>query len=167
MKSETVLQELQAGKSMQDIGDDLGVTRQRVHQVLTPEDRKVWKECSRRISEERKRAAREKRETFRARRWVSKPAGRFWEGVDIQGFDDCWEWVGARYPQGYGRIHRWGTDNRNSYTHRVAWELVNGTIPDGMCVCHHCDNPPCCNPRHLFLGTQNDNIQDSIKKGRR
>lgn len=49
---------------------------------------------------------------------------------------------------------------------RAAWVLVNGPIPDGMLVCHHCDNPPCCNPAHLFLGTNSDNIADRDAKGR-
>lgn len=72
------------------------------------------------------------------------------------------EWTGATL-KGYGQI---GDGRCLRYTHRVAWELVNGPIPDGMHVCHHCDNPPCCNVDHLFLGTDADNNADMIAKGR-
>jgi hypothetical protein len=68
--------------------------------------------------------------------------------------------------QPYGRI---GDDNgcdRIVLVHRVAWELTNGPIPLGQCVLHRCDNPPCCNPKHLFLGTQDDNMADMASKGR-
>ncbi len=71
----------------------------------------------------------------------------------------CWEWQGTRQSAGYGLLgHR--------YVHRLAWALSNGTLPTGMQICHHCDNPPCCNPAHLFLGTGADNAQDSVSKGR-
>lgn len=73
------------------------------------------------------------------------------------------EWQGHRH-RNYGQI---GGENRQlKYTHRVAWELTYGPIPDGMLVCHSCDNPPCCNPRHLFLGEPIDNTIDMISKGR-
>ena len=81
----------------------------------------------------------------------------------------CIEWVGHRHRGGHGMImvgsKREGT-KRMAYTHRVAWELAHGPIPVGMCVCHRCDNPPCCNPDHLFLGSQADNVADMIAKGR-
>lgn len=79
----------------------------------------------------------------------------------------CIEWQGGRHPSGHGMIAA-KRDGKwvSLYTHRVAWEVANGPIPDGMCVCHRCDNPPCVNPLHLFLGTRSDNIVDMWNKGR-
>jgi hypothetical protein len=77
----------------------------------------------------------------------------------------CLEWTGFTDDRGYGRI--W-VDGKCQKAHRIAWELANGLIPDGMCVCHRCDNPPCCDvEKCLFLGTQVENIADMDAKGRR
>lgn len=89
---------------------------------------------------------------------------QFWSKVEVTGHrGSCWLWTAAKDPQGYG----------NSYfklpgikAHRVAYLLACGTIPEGMHVLHKCDNPPCCNPDHLFLGTQGDNVHDCVAKGR-
>lgn len=75
----------------------------------------------------------------------------------------CVEWQGRRTNKGHGQIWREGT---MAYTHRVAYELRNGPIPDGLWVLHRCDNPPCCNPEHLFLGTHSDNMADMRGKDR-
>lgn len=82
--------------------------------------------------------------------------------IDFDG--DCWCWKGQRDKKGYGRIWK---DGKKKAAHRVSWELVNDDpIPDGMHVCHRCDNPPCVRPSHLFLGTHSDNMKDCAKKGR-
>ena len=76
----------------------------------------------------------------------------------------CWLWEGAIDGSGYGIIGRKGTTLK---VHRLAWEAANGQIiPEGMRICHRCDVPACCNPNHLFLGTQQDNVTDMINKGR-
>jgi hypothetical protein len=77
---------------------------------------------------------------------------------------DCWEWTGRKDKDGYGRIE---FENRDRPASRVMWIVTNGPIPPGKQVCHTCDNPPCINPDHLFLGTNLDNVIDSIKKGRK
>jgi hypothetical protein len=75
----------------------------------------------------------------------------------------CWLWTGGHNASGYGTTKI----KANSYlAHRVSWTIHRGEIPEGLFVCHHCDNPPCVNPDHFFLGTKKDNTQDSIAKGR-
>lgn len=97
---------------------------------------------------------------------MSALSDRFWAKVDIRGSDECWEWQGA-LTRGYGRLKRGDGTKKLAYSHRVAYELKNGPIPEGMLICHKCDNRPCCNPAHLFIGTQMDNVRDMINKGRR
>jgi len=87
-----------------------------------------------------------------------------WQQRLIRAADsDCWLFSGSRTNDGYGCIHRNGKTVR---LHRLAWEEANGPIPAGMRVCHTCDVPACCNPAHLFLGTQQDNVTDMVNKGR-
>jgi len=88
---------------------------------------------------------------------------RFWNRIRRGGEDECWPWLASCTPKGYGRI---GSGRYQYYAHRVAWELAHGPIPDGMFVCHHCDTPCCCNEKHLFLGTNSDNMKDCARKGR-
>lgn len=75
----------------------------------------------------------------------------------------CIEWTGHTVGGGYGQVRHNGKD---AYAHRVAFERAFGAIPKGMFVLHKCDNRPCCNPDHLFLGTHADNMRDKVKKGR-
>lgn len=90
---------------------------------------------------------------------------RFWSKVDRSG--DCWIWTACRHKQGYGEMGVWvGGKVRTLLAHRAAWALMKGEIPKGLLVLHRCDNPPCVNPSHLFLGTQRDNMRDCSAKGR-
>jgi hypothetical protein len=96
--------------------------------------------------------------------YTSKNLSRFWSKVDKSGGDDaCWTWTASCNQHGYGRI-KWR--NKLVQSHRLAWQLKHGDIPEGLFVCHHCDNPKCCNPKHLFLGTNKDNQADMHRKGR-
>lgn len=96
---------------------------------------------------------------------VPQAASRFWIKVDRSGGPDtCWIWTGAqRQAFGYGMF---SIGRKSISTHRYSWLLHNGAIPDGLQVLHHCDNPRCVNPAHLFLGTQKDNVRDARDKGR-
>lgn len=92
-----------------------------------------------------------------------KQVSLFWSKVDIGNPDDCWPYTNRICSWGYGNVR---FENKQTTAHRVAWILTNGDIPDGLFALHKCDNPPCCNPAHLFLGTHTDNMRDMIKKGR-
>jgi hypothetical protein len=113
-------------------------------------------------------------DTSRQIKFTEDQKRKFWEKVDKCGptmphmDSPCWMWLGSKIYSGHGQLRAIG---RTVQAHRAMWTLVNGSIElngeyRGACVCHKCDNPPCVNPDHLFIGSHADNIQDMIKKGR-
>lgn len=88
---------------------------------------------------------------------------RFWKSVDKKGENECWNWKSSKNKKGYGRIH---LGMVGTTAHRFSYMINKGEIPEGMFVCHSCDNPGCVNPNHLFLGTNKDNMKDCMDKNR-
>ena len=89
------------------------------------------------------------------------PKNRFWENV--QKSEGCWIWTGMKNPDGYGLFFM---DGKKRSAHRVLWQMRHGVICKEQYILHECDNPACVNPDHLFLGTQDDNMEDMRQKGR-
>lgn len=104
-------------------------------------------------------------------KYTVKDLNRFWANVNKNGtihpYDSklgmCWEWTRSCGSHGYGQFSR---NKENILAHRASWEIEFGDITPNMEVCHSCDNPVCCNPNHLFLGTHKENMRDMIDKGR-
>lgn len=97
-------------------------------------------------------------------RWPQSPVDRFWSYVDKSGGDDaCWIWTGPKIKDNYGRFH---LREQKFQAHRVSYAIAHGGLESDVLICHHCDNPPCVNPKHLFIGTHRDNNLDKLEKGR-
>ena len=100
---------------------------------------------------------------------IAEREARFWARIQRGAADACWPWQASCTKDGYGQVALGklpdGTQV-NDYAHRVVWRLMRGPIPKGLVVRHECDNPPCCNLRHLLLGTQAENIADAQRQGK-
>lgn len=103
-----------------------------------------------------------KTDGIRIRREQNKPVTMEYIRTQVHVEGECWVWK-KKTKNPYGSID---IDGKHLLVHRVVWKLVNGPVPEGLDVLHTCDNPPCCNPKHLFVGTAKDNVRDMISKGR-
>lgn len=105
--------------------------------------------------------------TYRMPTFPPRRIRKFWNNVEKKSPNECWEWIGATDSKGYGKFFSCEDGSHKLLiSHRIAYFLANGVDPGDEVVCHSCDNPLCCNPAHLWLGTHQDNIDDMCRKGR-
>lgn len=90
----------------------------------------------------------------------------FWSKVDIRTEGECWEWKAGKLKKGYGQFTAAYYYGYSRLAHRFSYLIKHDELPNELMVCHTCDNPSCVNPKHLFLGTHIDNMQDCVSKGR-
>lgn len=158
----------EAGATLRVVGERYGVTRERIRQIVTAAGKSLGFRikskprycpvCGTLLSFNKRYCSRECK--IEARKIA------FWLNVDqSHGPDSCWLWQGNKHPvTGYGNF---SFMCKKYYAHRLAWEFANNKgIPAELFVMHKCDNPSCCNPKHLSLGTPQDNTQDAVNKGR-
>ena len=153
---------------MGEISEIVGCTRERVRQILKTFVRDGIIPENSFSNPARCYRTRDIKEKVRELR----PIARFWAGVERSGGPNtCWPWKRSCTPRGYGHLW-WGKEHRYEYAHRVAWSLAAGEpVPKGRGkdsenILHHCDNRPCCNPKHLYKGSPADNMKDRDLRGR-
>lgn len=146
-RNQQMISLLLGGKTLQEIGDLFGVSRERVRQI-TVGYKRPKKTKPKLTQEERIKIRKEQKEK------------EFWSLINKETASGCWEWQGTITPMGYGKM------SNNEYAHRLSYKYTFGEIPKGKHVLHKCDNPLCVHPFHLFLGDQKDNNKDRDKKGR-
>ena len=92
----------------------------------------------------------------------SEDISKFWTRVNKQDSEECWNWLGAKDINGYGKFSFLG---RTILAHRLAWKITYGDIPEGLLILHKCNNSSCVNPQHLYVGNQSNNMLDRTKSG--
>lgn len=178
-RTRIMLEMYKSGIDMSTIAKQHGISRQRIDQILKPHkisrDRKCricGKPFQTRLIRQKvcgdKRCQRRMAKTgapfLTEKQVLSRRLGEITKQISPPTTGGCWVWTGNVNPvTGYGRVG-WG--GKCIYTHRWMWQQVYGIIPDGLFVLHRCDNPPCINPYHLWLGTALDNARDRDAKGR-
>lgn len=95
--------------------------------------------------------------------FTEEQSKRFWAKVNKKGDNECWEWIAAKNNKGYGQFRIGGVSKS---THRISYIIHKGEMPDGLMICHTCNNPTCINPNHLYAGTGKDNMKQSVREMR-